>query len=192
MAGEGLAGRGAKVEMRYFTSTRRTKVASEFRRVKLYKMSQMQKRMKSVLIKDNKLVSVHVTRLQGLVSVHRSVRRLQVLSADPAGLEPQSTCLDEKLQMLEPLLHLQGWSANTLVEGGWGCEPHLLSCPPQCPPLLLHPFPPPSLSLKALIVPGLTDPGDHVQQEPEREEPSEPIEADTDPPPPIPPTPHLT
>lgn len=116
--GGGVAGRGAKVEIRYFTSAGRTKVASEFRRLKLYKMSQMQKRMKSVLIKDDKLVSVHVTHLQELVSVHGTVRSLQVLSAAPAGLEPQSTCLNEKLQMLEPLLHLQGWSANALVEGG--------------------------------------------------------------------------
>lgn len=76
--------------------------------------------MKSVLIKDDKLVCVHITRLQELVSVHGTVTRLQVLSAAPAGLEPQFTCLDEKLQMLEPLLHLQGWSANTLAEGGVG------------------------------------------------------------------------
>lgn len=74
--------------------------------------------------------------------------------------------------MLKLLLAPPGLSGNRL--GGKGFEPHLLSLQTPLFSLILSIAAP---SLKALIVPGLTDPWDHVQQEPVRKEQSELMQA---------------
>lgn len=92
-----------------------------------------------------------------------------MLAAVSTGLDPQSRCLYETtVQMLKPPLAPPGLSGSRPGVGGG----HLLFCPSQ--PLLVGAPP----SLKALVVPGLTDPWDHAQQEPVRTEQSELVRAE--------------